>query len=297
MNELLSIITINYNGFNDTCELIESLYKNVKYPFELIIVNNNPVSNDGELLKNKYSQVIVVNSNKNLGFAGGNNLGLAYAKGDYILFMNNDMIAKDNFVLPLIERLKSSDKIGIVSPKIKYTYAPDTIQYAGYTKMSAITLRNNLIGLNQKDDTTFDKPVATLSVHGACMMTSRDRIEIVGNMTDKYFLFYEEHDWSHQFQKAGYEIWYDPASTIYHKESMTIKRGTPLRLYYLSRARIIFCLRNRKGLIRILALIYQLLIAMPKNILQHLMKNNIHMANAVLTGAIDGLTNHNKYNE
>ncbi len=286
---MVSIITVNYNGYKDTSELIESLYKYETFPFEIIVVDNASKGKDGELLKEKYSDINVVCSRENLGFAGGNNLGYQYAKGEYICYMNNDMLIDAPFLESLINRLKSSDIIGLVSPKIKYTYARDTIQYAGYTEMTPILTRNNLIGMNQKDGEEYDVAHKTAFTHGACMLTSKKLIEKVGLMTDIYFLFYEELDWSLQFRRAGFEIWYEPSSCVYHKESMSIKRGTPLRQYYLTRSRLLFVRRNYSGVNMVLACLYQVLVSLPKNILINMIKGQGKMIIAYLKGTYQGL--------
>lgn len=286
----VSIITINYNGYKDTCEFIDSLFKNETYPFEIIIIDNASKNNEGERLKKKYPNVKVICSTFNLGFAGGNNLGYKSAISEYILFMNNDMIVKTPFLQPLIDRLNSSSDIGLVSPKIKYTYAPDTIQYAGYTELSAITLRNNLIGLNKKDVGQYDIAIPTASVHGSCMLSSREIIEKAGKMTDIYFLFYEEHDWSHQMRNAGFKSWYEPTSCVYHKESMTIKRGTPSRLYHLTRARMLFARRNRKGANKILSCVYQCTVTLIKQSAQYIAKRKWSMLPALWKGMFNAFT-------
>ena len=87
MNKKVSIITVNYNGVTDTCEMIESLKRHESYPYELIVVDNGSANLEGyTLLKDKYPDVIVIRSDQNLGFAGGNNIGIQYATGDYLFF-------------------------------------------------------------------------------------------------------------------------------------------------------------------------------------------------------------------
>lgn len=263
---MVSIIIINYNGYKDTCELVDSLHNYEIYPYEIIVVDNASKGQDGNNLQEKYPDITVVCSMKNLGFAGGNNLGNRYAKGDYILYMNNDMLIDAPFLEALVDKFESSDKIGLVSPKIKYAYAKDTIQYAGYTEMIPVSVRNNLIGVNEKDNGMYDLSCKTAFAHGACMLTSRKLIEKIGQMTEVYFLFYEELDWSLQFRRAGYEIWYEPSSCVYHKESMTIKRGTAIRQYYLTRNRNIFIRRNYLRWEKWLACCYQIFISLPKKL-------------------------------
>lgn len=246
---MVSIITVNYNGYKDTLELVESFRQFEDYPHEFIVVDNASPNGDGERLERALGDTTrVIRSDKNLGFAGANNLGYRAAKGDYILYINNDIIITCPVLKVLVERLRSDSRIGAVSPKIKYEYQRDTIQYAGYKSANPIRASYQLVAGYQLDCADFDQPKRTDAIHGACVMTTRKVIKEAGPMTEAYFLFYEELDWSLQLHRHGYETWYEPAATVFHKESMTIKRGSPQRLYYLTRSRILFVRRNRKGL-------------------------------------------------
>lgn len=285
---MVSIITINYNGYKDTCELIDSLHRFEDDPYEIIVIDNASINNDAELLKNKYPDITVIASDKNLGFAGGNNLGLSQANGEYILFINNDITIDQPILRKMIQRMESSPKIGAISSKIKYEYKQDTIQYAGYMPMHPVRISNHIIGYNQKDKGQYDEAHATAFLHGACMLTSRKVLEKAGLMTDIYFLFYEELDWSLQLQNAGYETWYEPTVYVLHKESMSIKRGTPMRLYYLTRSRILFTRRNYKSIKRIIALAYLLVVVIPKNILQYIILREKSMLTSFIKGCYHG---------
>lgn len=287
---MVSIITVNFNGYKDTCDLVRSIRQYEDYPYEIIVVDNASPNGDGPKLKASLSNVTVVCSNKNLGFSGGNNLGYRYAKGKYIVYINNDIVINQPFLKALVERLRSSDKIGAVSPKIKYEYKKDTIQYAGFTAASPIRVSYHLIGLHQKDNGQYDRARSTDAIHGACVITSRDIIESVGAMTESYFLFYEELDWSYQLQRAGYETWYEPAACVFHKESMTIKRGSPFRLYYLTRSRILFARRNYTFINKLMALSYQTFIVIPKNLLVFSLHGDIAMLKSFIKGSYHGFT-------
>ena len=223
----LSIITVNYNGFKDTCELIDSIPFNKD--MEVIVVDNASKEDEASIISNQYPKAKVIRSDKNLGFAGGNNLGIKEAKGDYILLINNDTYFKEFNIDNLIKRLDSSDKIGIVCPKIRFVWGNNPIQFAGYTPLSYITLRNKAIGFGEEDKGQYDTAHRTPYAHGAAMLIKREAIEKVGLMPECYFLYYEEIDWSMIFTRAGYEIWYDPACTVYHKESQTTGQNSPLR--------------------------------------------------------------------
>ncbi|WP_106829377.1 glycosyltransferase family 2 protein [Parabacteroides pacaensis] len=286
---MVSIITINYNGYQDTCELIDSLRQKETYPYEIIVVDNASKNEDGLRLKKAYPDVKVICSKENLGFAGGNNLGYQHAKGEYILYINNDIVIKAPFLQTLVTRLNSKENIGALSPKIKYSYAPDIIQYVGYTPMLPITIRNRMIGTCQKDVGQYDTACKTAFVHGACMLTSRKIIKEVGCMTEIYFLFYEELDWSLQLQRSGYEVWVEPSVCVYHKESMSIPKNTPLRQYYLSRSRFLFTRRNYKGVTKYMACFYQLFCTLPLNTLLFFFKLQRQNLLAIWRGVFRGL--------
>lgn len=130
----ISVITVNYNGYHDTCEFIDSWVNTVtSVCYEIIVVDNGSTANEGLLLQQKYPSVHVIRSEQNLGFAGGNNLGIRSAQGNYLFLLNNDtLIVKDTVDL-LIKRLRSSEDIAGVSPLILNYTEPHTIQFAGYT--------------------------------------------------------------------------------------------------------------------------------------------------------------------
>jgi GT2 family glycosyltransferase len=286
MNNLpeLSIITVNYNGLKDTSELIKSLQTHISLPYEIIVVDNASKVNEARLLQEKYPHIISIRSEENLGFSGGNNLGIRKAKGKYIFLLNNDTFVDEDTFHYLIERLESSKKIGAASPKIKFAFPPRNIQFAGYLPLSTITLRNDLIGFGEKDNSQHEIPGRTPYCHGAAMMIKKEVIETVGYMPEIYFLYYEELDWCTQITNAGYELWYEPRCTVYHKESQSTGQESFLRTFYLTRNRLLYAWRNRYGTTQWVSILYQLLIAAPKNSLVFLLKGRADLAKAVFKG-------------
>ena len=287
VEKLLSIITINYNGLKDTCELIDTLPLNDE-TIEVIVVDNASTQDEATEIERRYPQVKVIRNDKNLGFAGGNNLGIQAAHGKYLFFINNDAILPQSSALSLlITRLESSDQIGMVCPKIRFTWGKQLIQYAGYTPLSKITLRNKSIGFGEQDNGQYDTPHPTPYAHGAAMMVKREVIEQVGMMPECYFLYYEELDWSMMIRRAGYEIWYEPACTIFHKESQTTGQMSPLKTYYIIRNRLLFAQRNIDGSEKYLTYIYLICIVAVRDVLKYLCKGQINMAKAVMKGIKD----------
>lgn len=263
---LVSIITVNYKQAGVTIAFLESL-RNISYPnIEVLVVDNGSGGDDAAQIRESAPWANIIASNDNLGFAGGNNLGVGKSKGELLLFINNDVEVSADFLEPLVSIMQQPD-VGMASPKIKFFYAPDTIQYAGSTPLSAITMRNRAIGWGQKDDGQFNMQHVTAYAHGAAMITSREVISKVGTMYDGYFLYYEELDWCERIKRAGYKIMYIPESVIYHKESVSTGKQSPLKTYYINRNRLLFIRRNMQGLKRLLAAAYFLSIAFPKRLL------------------------------
>jgi GT2 family glycosyltransferase len=280
----VSIITINYNGLHDTCELIESIHKYVSLSYELIVVDNASKENEAAYLEKHYPRAICIRSEKNLGFSGGNNLGIRRAKGKYILLLNNDILLKDDSFQFLIETLESNPRIGAVSPKIKFAFSPESIQYAGYTSLSPITLRNRPIGSGEEDSGQYDTTERTPYLHGAAMMVKRETIQKVGLMPEIYFLYYEELDWSTKMTRLGYELYYEPRCTVFHKESQSTGQQSPLRACYMTRNRLLYAWRNCEGISKYLSLFYQVSIALFKNSFFFLLKGRPYLAQAAFSG-------------
>jgi GT2 family glycosyltransferase len=269
---LVSVITVNYNQSQVTFDLLRSLRK-ITYPnIEIIVVDNASPNDDPESIKNNYPEITLIKSNINLGFAGGNNLGIEKSKGDYLLFLNNDTEVPEGFLEPLVEFYQSHPDAGMISPKIRYHHTPEMIQYAGYTVINPYTIRNQSIGYKETDNGQYNDNRPTASGHGAAMMVSRKVIEKVGMMPDIYFLYYEELDWAWRIKKAGYQNYYVGNSVIFHKESISTGKNSPLKTYYMARNRILFTRRNLTGIKKWISLAYQIGIAGTKNLLLYFIR-------------------------
>ena len=297
MEAEISVITINYNGLEDTCALIESI------PFsdgvEVIIVDNASQNDEASIIAQRYPQVCVIRSNHNLGFAGGNNLGIQAAHGRYLFFINNDTVfmgtesEKLTALKLLVARLESDSKIGLVCPKIRFFWNHQPIQYAGYTPLSSITLRNRSIGYNEDDHGQYDMAHPTPYAHGAAMMVKREVVEKAGMMPECFFLYYEELDWSMMIRRAGYQLWYDPCCSVFHKESQSTGQNSPLRTYYITRNRLLFAQRNIESPQKYLSYCYLIVLVGTRDLLKYSLKRERELAGATIRGIIDFLKHSN----
>lgn len=280
---LISVITINYNSLAHTRGMLAS-FRQITYPRVEIIVVDNASKEDPSILLNEFPEIILVKNPLNEGFAGGNNRGIEIAKGTYFFLINNDTVVSSNVLESLLKRAKMSDRVGLVCPKINYFDDPTIIQYAGFTAINPLTGRNRGIGYQEMDQGQYQEPRITYLAHGAAMFLPRKVVEHVGMMAELYFLYYEEIDYCERIKKAGYEIWYEPNATILHKESMSVGKNSLLKTFYMSRNRWIFLRRNIKWPIFLLTSLYYFFIALPKNLIMHVLKGEFKHANTYLKG-------------
>ncbi|KNY29646.1 glycosyltransferase family 2 protein [Pseudobacteroides cellulosolvens] len=244
-NPLVFIIVLNYNGLKDTIECIKSLeqisYKNYK----VIVVDNASTDGSEEVLTGKFPDVIFIKTKENLGYAGGNNIGIKHAmdnNADYICIINNDVVVEQSFLEPIISKMESDKTIGIAGSKV--------CEYSDRTKIQSTgsilhLSRGNVYQINTgaySSQVTEDLEVDYIS--GSCLVARRKLLENVGLIPEVYFLFYEENEWCLRAWRAGYKVKCICNSEIYHKGSSTIDKISGIKEYYMIRNNIIFVKRN-----------------------------------------------------
>ncbi|WP_143092542.1 glycosyltransferase family 2 protein [Arsenicibacter rosenii] len=270
---LVSLITINYNQAQVTCDMLAST-RVLTYPnVEIIVVDNGSRDDPRPLIsQGGYPNVTVIMSPENLGFSGGNNLGIRQAKGDYLFLLNNDTIVTPDLVTNLLGPFLKNPAVGVTCPKIRFYDQPNVLQYAGYHPLSRFTGRTWAVGLMEEDKGQYEAGGPTFFAHGAAMMVSRRVLETAGSLDDSFFLYYEELDWSARIRKAGFVIYYEPSALIYHRESMSVGKQSALKVYYHIRNRLWFMRRNVAGLPLLVFCVYYFLLAVPKAVLGYLIR-------------------------
>jgi GT2 family glycosyltransferase len=267
-----AILLLNWNGWQDTLECLESLF-NLDYPnFKIILCDNGSSDDsierfvswaqqhavsyrilsrhDAEHTTNTvHEKLIIVENGANLGFAGGNNAGLRFARTqafEYIWLLNTDTTVKPDALTKLIAEVEANPKIGMCGSTLLYYHAPETVQTLCGGRINRRTGEPHHIGAFQK----FQQPISQAEVlkqldyvMGASMLISRKFLEEVGLMEERYFLYYEEIDWAER-AKGKFELGYAPESIVYHKEGRSVgnqpKTYTATSVYYMTRSRVMF---------------------------------------------------------
>lgn len=289
----VSIITVNFNHSHVTDELLDSIRNKNDYAnIEIIVVDNGSKENPVPKWQTKYPEARFIRSETNLGFAGGNNLGLSVATGDFLFFVNNDTEFTEGLIETLVNTLIAHPTIGAISPKLLYYDEPTMLQYAGYTPMNYFTARNSCIGQFETDNGQYNQLVGpTGFAHGAAMMVTKTAIEKAGPMAENFFLYYEELDWADRIKQNGFEVWVNMKATIYHKESVSVGKKSALKEYYMNRNRILFIRRNAPFFKAICFYIYFLMIVTPRNLISYVREKNYNFIKQLLRAIWWNLTN------
>ncbi len=229
-NPKATIVILNWNTALDTIECLESLKKQTEKDFEVIVVDNASVPEDviklKEYCKNESPlEIQLVLNKENLGFAGGNNAGLKYAKGEVVVSLNNDAVATENWLERLLEPF-SDPQVGGAGSKIIYYHERDKkiLQFAGGRLAFYGAPISDMQG--KPDTATETKPQETGWVMGAAFAVRKNILKDIGEwLCNYYFAYYEEVDFSWRVRSAGYKLVYCPASVAYHKGSVSVKKN------------------------------------------------------------------------
>ncbi len=282
---LVSIVVVNYKNVPVTRDLLKSL-RNVTYPFvEIIVIDNKSDDDIAETLPVEFPEIKLILSPKNLGYAGGNNLGIRASRGELILVINNDVEVTPGFLEPLVEVFDRFPMAGIASPKIVY-HGSRKIQYAGSAGINPWTGRGKKIGHLRDDNGAYDYTTETELIHGACMMFSRRFIEEAGLMPEIFFIYYEEHDWAQEAKRKAFKLYFAGNSKIYHKASSTIGRESPLQTYHMTRNRLIYLRRNVDNPAFIGSMLFFVFFSIPMNLMRYGMRGDMANGRAFLRGIV-----------
>lgn len=246
MPRLVYIIVLNWNGWQDTIECIESCQR-LAYPsFRILVVDN--ASTDGSLaiIRKRFPDICFIQNDANLGYAGGNNAGIAYAfdhGAEYVWLLNNDTVIDSLALSELVNAVEAEPAAGMAGSLILYYDRPNFICFAGgfLNWQDGTTFH---IGKGERDVGKYDTPLEVEFVSGCSLLVSRRVVESVGKLNEDYFLYYEETDWCARALRGGFKNLCVPRSKVYHKESPSTGGITPDVLYYMMRNRLYFLERN-----------------------------------------------------
>jgi len=248
MNKV-SIIIPHYNNFPILDQCLKSL-ENITYSnVEIIVIDNNSYDDSFQKVKNNYKNIILKKSPKNLGYAGGCNLGASFATGDYLLFLNNDTVQEPDFLNHMVDSLDKNEKIASVQPKIKNFNNKDLFDYAGacggYIDYLVFPFcRGRIFDTVEEDIMQYEKARDVFWTSGTAFLTRKSIFMNIGGFDEKLFAHMEEIDYCWKSNLADYKCIVNPKSVVYHEGAKTLGYASPYKTYLNHRNSLILLLSN-----------------------------------------------------
>ena len=235
---IVSIIIPHWNGIDVLSECIDSLKGSTFDSFEIIVSDNASSDGSQAWIVENHPDVILLENDNNYGYAGGCNRGVNVAKGEFILFLNNDTIQNPNWLDPLIDRMKGDESIAAIQPKILNYYNRKIFDYAGgsggHLDLFCFPFARGRVFLNQEEDLgQYDNAKRCFWASGTAMIVRKDLFKAAGKFDETFFAHMEEIDLCWRFHAMGYEVWAEPRSVVYHKNAVSLPMHTH-RKYYLN---------------------------------------------------------------
>lgn len=281
---LVYIIVLNFNNLKDTIETLESLERIHYRNFKVLVVDNGSEKWVIEEIRKRFKFELIENG-VNLGYAGGNNVGIRRAleeKADYILILNNDVVIERDALRKMIKVMEEDKSCCACQPLVKY-YGKDLIWSAG-TKMFLGYPRLYLKGKKEVKG-IFEPP---FGISGCSILFRAEALRNVGLFDEKLFLMHEETDWCIRAKKKGYRFLVIAEALAYHKVSATLGFLSQKYLYYVSRNWLIVA-RKLGKLFFIYSTITELTIRFPYYFVLLLKRKKISLIRYYLKGFLDGL--------
>ena len=233
----LCAVVIAYNQWEQTLACLQAL-SGVTYPARtVLLVDNGSTDGTTEAVAQAFPQVCVLRLDENRGYAGGANIGLAHALADgadYVLLLNNDVWVPPDAPEALVAAAEADPCIAAVGPKVYYADDPQRLQSAGGT-IDWRTMRSQLIGQDEIDQSQYDYPRDVDFVSGCAMLIRARAWSMVGGFDLAYFLYYEEVDWCLRARRVGWKVVYIPSTGIWHADKVSSADEPGLVTYYTTR--------------------------------------------------------------
>ena len=239
MTPRVCVVTVNWNQFEDTCECVDSLITQEGVITDLIVVDNGSTDDSELWLRNKYPNITIIKSKKNIGFAGGFNLGIRLALTrdvDNIMIVNNDTVAEKDMIRKLLGEM-SDEKVGVTSPLILYYSDPNRIWSSGGDINPTVLMP---IDAHHRDE-HLTKPVFRTFLSGCCLLIKKSLIESVGFFDERFFLYFEDLDYCLRIMRSGWRMKVVPSARLLHKVSLSSGgERAPQERYYNSLSTILY---------------------------------------------------------
>lgn len=298
INSSTAVLIINWETYDYTRSCLISLFNCTDQDFQVVVIDNGSTDGSGKRLFDEFQgRCVFLFSETNLGFSGGNNVGLKWAMErnfDYVLLLNNDTEVEPDFLSLMKAEFSHNPRLGAVQPMIVFLDDPSRIWSAGGKWIStfgrAVTLGDRL-PLRE-----YKAPKQTLDwATGCCLLVKREALRQTGGLNEQYFAYFEDVEWSLRCRKAGFEIGFAESAKVYHAAGGSSKKeyaeGTlsPRVFYYHVRNQFLLLRKELNGIQKVAAISYHL-IRFSSWMAYFLMRRRFNKLKAVSSGISEGLS-------
>jgi GT2 family glycosyltransferase len=242
-------VVLSWNGRDDTLRCLDSLARVSEPPIRIVCVDNGSTDGSVEAIRERHPGVHLIENGANLGFSGGNNVGLRWAMeqgAQWIVLVNNDAVVAEDALAGFAAVAAGHPGAGALAGKLYLAEAPDRIWFAGQRYLAWLGYSGRARGLGRRDSARYRRVVATDRAAGALMAVSRRAIECAGLLDEELFAYAEDVDWSLRIREAGFEVLFAPGARAWHAEAgSTGGAASTHNLYYGTRNNIVVCERHR----------------------------------------------------
>ncbi len=249
MHKKVIILILSYNGKHLLDESVSTYLENDYPNFEVVVIDNGSTDETKAWTEQNFPKVEVLRTEKNLGYSGGFNFGLDYSfnekQADYVLITNNDVKADTKVVSELVKVMESDESIGFVTGKVYFYDHPNILQTVGYYTDPVKWIGGHLGG-HQEDKGQFDKVEERPYSDDIFALVSKNCYQATQGYDTEFQFQAEQFDWQIRAKKKGFKIYYTPHAKIWHKDSITIGKSSPFKMYYDVRNTFIVRLKHRE---------------------------------------------------
>ncbi len=235
------VVVLNWNGREDTLACLRSLERVDYAPFTVLVVDNGSQDGSEEAIRKAFPQHEFVQTGKNLGYAGGNNLGIERAlksSCDYVLVLNNDTEVDPGFLTAMVDCAEQDPHIGITGAAIAYADRPQSLWAFGGGRFNVATATVRHVQREVPADSLATRGHVHFYITGCAILLRSEMVRQVGTFDTSYFHFCEDVDLCLRAERAGYRVAVAPGARLVHKVSASTKVGSPSFLYYNLRSRL-----------------------------------------------------------
>lgn len=248
-------IVLSWNGREDTLRCLASLTRIAREDLRVICVDNGSSDGSQEAVRTRFPQVVLIEAATNLGYAGGNNLGLRYALdrgARWMMLVNNDATVAADVIEGFERAARAHPRAGILAGKVYFAQRPETVWFAGQRVRELLGYSGRPRGYGRADAPRYSGIRPTGRAVGALMAVSREAVEAVGLLDEDLFAYVEDVDWALRVRDAGLEVVFAPGARAWHGVSASTggEAASTHTLYYGVRNTVVV-LERRRGLGRL----------------------------------------------